>query len=129
MVPALYRLTAALLITHEIDSGYWREWEVLRLPGGVAAFLAVHVPLAVAVLWGAERLAVGGRAGRALAAAVGCAGLLAVGVHGVLLWRGGAAFSTAPSLVLLALVGASAAGLLLALARTPRRRRSLGALS
>lgn len=118
MLAVLYRLTAALLIVHEIDAGYWREWEVLGLPGGVAAFLALHVPLAAAVLWGAERIAVGARAGRAMAVAVGAAGLLTVAVHGALRWAGGSAFSTATSVAIIALVGACGAALLAVVART-----------
>ena len=30
----LYVVNATLLICHQIDSAYWREWELLRVPGG-----------------------------------------------------------------------------------------------
>ena len=48
----IYLINATLLITHEIDSAYWREWEMFRLPGGVNAFLVIHLPLVLIVLLG-----------------------------------------------------------------------------
>ena len=47
-----YLTNAVLLILHEIDSAYWKEWELFRLPGGVAGFLLVHVPILYLVLYG-----------------------------------------------------------------------------
>ena len=41
----LYLTNAVLLINHEIDSAYWKEWELFRLPGGIAGFLLLHSPL------------------------------------------------------------------------------------
>ena len=29
-------LNFALLVTHQIDSAYWKEWELFHLPGGAA---------------------------------------------------------------------------------------------
>jgi hypothetical protein len=48
----LYLINAVLLINHEIDSAYWKEWELLRLPGGIAGFLLLHFPLLFIVLYG-----------------------------------------------------------------------------
>ena len=31
----LYLANTALLIAHEIDSAYWKEWELFHLPGGI----------------------------------------------------------------------------------------------
>jgi len=31
----LYLANAVLLINHEIDSAYWKEWELFKLPGGM----------------------------------------------------------------------------------------------
>jgi hypothetical protein len=47
-----YLANAVLVTTHEIDSAYWREWELFRLPGGRAAFLIVHLPLLAVMLYG-----------------------------------------------------------------------------
>jgi len=48
----LYLANAILLINHEIDSAYWKEWELFRLPGGITGFLLLHFPLLFVVLYG-----------------------------------------------------------------------------
>ena len=48
----IYGVNATLLICHEIDSAYWREWELFRIPGGASMFVALHIPLIAIVLWG-----------------------------------------------------------------------------
>ena len=48
----LYLFNAILLINHEIDSAYWKEWELFKLPGGIKAFLLIHFPLLFIVLYG-----------------------------------------------------------------------------
>jgi hypothetical protein len=111
-VKRLYALTASLLIVHEIDSAYWREWELFRLPGGIAAFLALHVPLALLVLWGYERVSSGTRAGTRMAVAVGAAGTATAAIHGAFLASGAASFRTAPSLALIAATGLAGLALL-----------------
>ena len=48
----LYLINAVFLINHEIDSAYWKEWEIFRLPGGITGFLLLHFPLLFFVLYG-----------------------------------------------------------------------------
>jgi hypothetical protein len=48
----IYIINAVLLIDHEIDSAHWKEWELLRLPGGITGFLLLHIPLLFVILWG-----------------------------------------------------------------------------
>jgi hypothetical protein len=48
----LYFSNAILLINHEIDSAYWKEWELFKLPGGITLFLIIHFPLLFIVLYG-----------------------------------------------------------------------------
>ena len=48
----LYLLNSVLLINHEIDSAYWKEWELFRLPGGITGFLIIHFPLLLFILYG-----------------------------------------------------------------------------
>lgn len=106
----LYWLTAALLVVHEIDSAYWREWELFGLPGGVELFLALHVPLVLLVLWGYQQVIAGSRAGVRMAALVGALGVATGAVHGTFLARGAAEFRTPASLaVIVATVLAGAA--------------------
>ena len=48
----LYMANAVLLINHEIDSAYWKEWELFKLPGGITGFLIIHFPVLFLVLYG-----------------------------------------------------------------------------
>jgi hypothetical protein len=48
----LYFFNSVLLINHEIDSAYWKEWELFKLPGGITGFLLIHFPLLIFVLYG-----------------------------------------------------------------------------
>ena len=48
----LYLTNAVLLINHEIDSAYWKELELFRLPGGIDGFLLLHFPLLFIILYG-----------------------------------------------------------------------------
>lgn len=47
-----YLINAVLLINHEIDSAYWKEWELFKLPGGINGFLLLHFPLLFFILYG-----------------------------------------------------------------------------
>ena len=48
----LYLANSVLLINHEIDSAYWKEWELFKLPGGFTGFLLLHLPLLFLILYG-----------------------------------------------------------------------------
>ncbi len=48
----LYLANSVLLINHEIDSAYWKEWELFKLPGGLTGFLLLHFPILALVLLG-----------------------------------------------------------------------------
>lgn len=48
----LYLINAVLLICHEIDSAYWKEWNLFKVPGGISGFLILHFPLIFIVLYG-----------------------------------------------------------------------------
>ena len=48
----LYLTNAVLLINHEIDSAYWKEWDLFKLRGGITGFLIIHFPLLFIILYG-----------------------------------------------------------------------------
>jgi hypothetical protein len=48
----LYLANSILLINHEIDSAYWKEWELFKLPGGITGFLLLHFPILLFILYG-----------------------------------------------------------------------------
>ena len=110
----LYGANAVLLTVHEIDSAYWHEWRLLRLPGGIALFLLLHVPLLALLLAGLVLVEREGDAGLAISLVVSAAGLAAFTLHAALLARGHPEFRAAASLSVLAaiLVASLAQGVL-----------------
>ncbi|MDH3976296.1 MAG: hypothetical protein OEV42_18680 [Deltaproteobacteria bacterium] len=44
-----YLITMSLLIFHQIDAAYWKEWEMFHLPGGVQGYLVFNI-IAIPVL-------------------------------------------------------------------------------
>ncbi len=43
-------LNLAVLITHQIDAAYWREWEMFQLPGGVQLFDVLNLLIFMVIL-------------------------------------------------------------------------------
>ena len=48
----LYIINASLLLLHEIESAYEKEWELLKLPGKITGFLLLHIPMIIFLLYG-----------------------------------------------------------------------------
>jgi hypothetical protein len=98
----LYLANAVVLITHEIDSAYWREWELFNLPGGIQLFLILHIALIGLVLYGYRLVILWGHAARLCSYLLASSGMLAVLIHGVFLLIGTPQFRSPTSLILLA---------------------------
>jgi len=97
----LYLINAVLLSVHEIDSAYWHEWRLLHLPGGVQAFLLVHVPLLGLVLYGLWRVVEWRAGARAFSYALAVVGIGAVALHATLMAAGNPEFRQPVSLAVL----------------------------
>lgn len=97
----LYLANSAVLITHEIDSAYWREWELFHLPGGLDVFLVASLALVVVTFVGYRELLLGRRAGLLFSWLQVACGLFAVAIHATFLLRGSEAFRAPVSLALL----------------------------
>lgn len=121
MLRALYLATASLLVVHELDSTFWREWELFGIPGGEAGFVLAHLPLVALVVWGYGRLVAGGRAGLWTSVALAAGGIAAPILHGVFLAAGRPEFRTATSLAVICCVGLASVALLALTLRTLRR--------
>ena len=98
----VYLTNAALLILHEIDSAYWKEWELFRLPGGVTGFLLVHIPILPLVLYGLVLVSQRTFAGLILSVILGLAGVFAFSIHITFIRRGRDEFKSPMSLAILA---------------------------
>ena len=97
----LYLLNTLLLILHEMDSAYWKEWEVFGLKGDIGGFLGMHIPLYGLALYGLVLLAQGALAGVWFALLFGLGGFIGFGVHAYFLRQGRPEFNTPASLGIL----------------------------
>lgn len=99
----VYIVNASLLVVHEIDSGYQREWEMMHLPGKAGGFLLIHLPLVGLILWGLVLLARAEPAGYWYSLVLGGVGVFAFCLHGAFHLAGHPSFRQAISrLILLA---------------------------
>ena len=97
----LYLVNAVLLINHEIDSAYWKEWELFKLPGGITGFLLLHIPVLAFGLYGLVLVYRQTVAGLVCSAVLSVAGLFAFSIHTYFIRRGREEFNTPTSLAVL----------------------------
>jgi len=97
----LYLINAILLILHEIDSAYWNEWVLFRLPGGVTGFLLLHVPLLFVILYGLVLVAWNAYAGLLCSLILGLGGIFAFAIHTYFIRKGRPEFKTPMSQIIL----------------------------
>jgi hypothetical protein len=43
-------LNLSLVLTHQVDAAFWREWEMFGLPGGIQLFNALNLVIFLVVL-------------------------------------------------------------------------------
>jgi hypothetical protein len=102
LLVCIYIVNSTLLIVHEIDSAYWQEWKLFRMPGGLTLFLCLHVPLALVVMYGLLLVYQGTLAGLIISFIVALAGIAAFGLHMWFMRRGHLEFRTPVSISILA---------------------------
>lgn len=51
-VSLLYVVNATLLLLHELESAYEKEWKILKLPGQISGFLIFHIPIIIFLFYG-----------------------------------------------------------------------------
>ncbi|MCX5863287.1 MAG: hypothetical protein NTW27_14360 [Deltaproteobacteria bacterium] len=100
----LYFSTSVLLINHEIDSAYWKEWELFKLPGGIAGFLLIHFPLLILILYGLILVHTHSLSGQVFSLILCFGGVFAFGIHTYFLKKGRSQFDKVISKVILALI-------------------------
>jgi len=97
----LYLINAILLINHEIDSAYWKEWELFKLPGGINGFLLVHFPILFFILFGLALLIQNNPIGLIFSLILALGGIFAFTIHMVFISKGKKQFNTPLSLFIL----------------------------
>ena len=97
----LYFFNAVLLIIHEIDSAYWKEWKLFKIPGEITGFLLIHIPLISAILFGLLAITQWYITGIIFSFILCAGGLFAFSIHTYFLMKGKEEFSTPISVGLL----------------------------
>jgi len=97
----LYLANSVLLIVHEIDSAYWKEWNLFGLPGGITGFLILHLPLVFLVLYGLILVFQQTFSGLIFSLILSISGLFAFTIHTVFIKKGRNEFKVPVSLFLL----------------------------
>ena len=70
-----------LLIFHQIDAAYWKEWEMFNLPGGVQGFLLFNIILIPIVLLGYKSVIVNDPTARKYSYFCSGLGILTFAIH------------------------------------------------
>jgi hypothetical protein len=97
----LYLTNAVLLIVHEMDSVYWKEWDLFGLGGGGTGFLALHLPLLFLGLYGLVLVFQRTLAGLIFSLVLSLAGLGGFAIHTYFIRKGHKEFTTPLSLFIL----------------------------
>jgi hypothetical protein len=88
-------------MTHEIDSAYWEEWKLFRLPGGINLFLILHFPLLFLLLFGLVQIHHGYLCGYILSLFFGLAGVAGFVIYMTFIGKGRPEFRKPVSLAIL----------------------------
>ncbi len=84
MLEFFYILNATLLILHEIESGYEKEWEILKLPGKLTGFILLHIPVLFIFFYGLYSIIQYPQARTVISVLAGSAGFIPFLVHKVI---------------------------------------------
>jgi len=97
----LYLVNAIFLINHEIDSAYWKEWELFRIKGGLTGFLIIHFFLLFVILYGLVEVFKESLLGIILSLILCLGGLFAFSIHMFFIKKGKEEFRKIISLFIL----------------------------
>lgn len=100
----LYLVNSVLLINHEIDSAYWKEWKLFKLPGGITSFLLLHFPLLLFILYGLILISKHSSSGLIFSLVLCFSGIFAFTIHMYFLKKGRSEFNKPISKYILAAI-------------------------
>ena len=89
VVAICYMVNATLLLLHEIESAYEREWEILKLPGKLTGFLILHIPIIWVLFYGLLEMDRQTQTGSILGVITGIGGTIPFLVHKIITNRKG----------------------------------------
>jgi hypothetical protein len=88
-ITIIYILNSTLLLLHEIESAYEKEWEILKLPGKITGFLLMHIPIILILFYGLAELEKLSTIGLIISIVIGVGGLIPFLVHKLFVKRNG----------------------------------------
>ncbi len=97
----IYIVNSALLINHEIDAVYWKEWDLFNIKGGMTGFLVLHLFLVFVILGGLVLVLRSGFWGPVMSLVMGAVGVFTFSIHAYYLKKGRPEFKTPLSLGIL----------------------------
>ncbi len=97
----LYLVNATLLAAHEIDSAFWHEWKLFRLPGGIHLFLVLYLLLLPVVFIGFRRVVLWQRGAKTFSFLLAGAGAFAFAIHMIFIATSDPAFRLPLSVAIL----------------------------
>ncbi|MCE5210449.1 MAG: hypothetical protein LLG40_02710 [Deltaproteobacteria bacterium] len=86
-ITLLYIVNATLLLLHEIESAYEKEWEILKLPGKITGFLLLHIPIIIILFYGLIEIEKNTIIGLIIGAILGFGGVIPYIVHKIIFKR------------------------------------------
>lgn len=87
LLTIFYMLNAMLLLLHEIESAYEKEWEILKIPGKITVFLLLHIPIILIIFYGLLEIEKQSAQGLRLGIIMGIAGIIPFLVHKIFVKR------------------------------------------
>jgi hypothetical protein len=97
----LYIVNATLLVNHEIDAVYWKEWDLFNIKGGITGFILLHIPLVFIILFGLVMVVQNEFWGPVMSLIMGAVGVFTFSIHAYFLRRGRPEFKKPLSLSIL----------------------------
>ncbi|MBU0971447.1 MAG: hypothetical protein KKC20_12415 [Proteobacteria bacterium] len=80
-ITLLYIVNATLILLHEIESAYEKEWEILKLPGKITGFLLLHIPIIILLFYGLIEIEKNSTIGLIFGIILGIGGVIPAIVH------------------------------------------------
>jgi hypothetical protein len=87
IITMVYILNSTLLLLHEIESAYEKEWEILKLPGEITGFLVLHIPIILVIFWGVIEIEKLSTIGLIFSILLGIGGIIPFLVHKIFVRR------------------------------------------
>lgn len=108
MLERIYIVTFSLLVTHQIDAAYWKEWEMFLVPGGIQFFDIFNFAVIPVLLVGFKLVVLKKKSGYYYSCFLSSLGLLTFLIHSGFYLNGYRQFTLPVSMAVIILCAVSA---------------------